>query len=128
MRVLVLLVFLCVCATAFGEVYKVQDNEQDCELYLASTSIFMENFEESELEKVSSMPALIFRKYNGEIDLKGLWAFTTLVDNVSIKDSEFEEIMTHNFHSVCLSNDKEIVHLEKSRRLFNDLNNLDAQD
>ncbi len=85
----------------------------------------MENFEVSQLEKVSSMPALVFQKYNHQINLKGLWAFTTLVDDLAVKDSELEEIMSHNFHSVCLSSNKEIVHLEKKRRLFNDLNNLD---
>ncbi|ATH08493.1 hypothetical protein BIY24_11190 [Halobacteriovorax marinus] len=127
MRALLLLVFLCICAKSFGEVYKVRDVEQNCNLYLAPTSIFMANYDGGRLEKVSSMPALIFQRIDGEINLKGLWAFTTIEDNISIGDNNFEDIMSHNYHSVCLSDDKEVIHLEEKRKLFNNLNDLDAE-
>lgn len=128
MRALLLLVFLCICAKSFGEVYKVKDIEQNCDLYLAPTSILIENYEVDELEKVSSMPALVFQKYKGEINLKGLWAFTNLVYDLDVDKRDINELLSYNYHSVCLSEDKEIIQLEQSRRLFNDLNNLDKVD
>lgn len=125
MRVLMVLVLLTASVKSFGEVYRVQDKENNCELYLSSNSNHLEKYDSLELEKVSSMPALVFQKYNHQVHLKGLWALTTLVDNIDVNSSELKELMGHNFHSICLSDNREIVHMEKGRRLFNSLNDLD---
>lgn len=127
MRVILILVFLCVCVNSFGEIYKAADHENDCDLYMSTSSLYIQDFDLNELEKVSSMPALVFQKSNGQFNLKGLWSLVTITKQVKTEGESIEELMGHTFNSVCLSTDKSITHLEKGRRLFNNLNNLDEQ-
>ncbi|GEM_PF-4070964 len=127
MRVILLLVFLCICMNSFAEIYKVSDDENGCDLYLSQSSLYIDDFDQNSLEKVSSMPALVFQKSENQFNLKGLWSFVNILNDVNVEGESLEELMGHNFKSVCLTSDKQIIYLEKGRRLFNNLNNLDAQ-
>ncbi|OUR96660.1 hypothetical protein A9Q84_09970 [Halobacteriovorax marinus] len=115
------------CVKSFGEIYKTHDKENQCDLYFAPTSIFADDIAPTDREKVSITAALNFDKFEGQINLKGLWSLIPLVADLKIKEDKADYFMSHTFHSICLSSDKEIIHDEMARSLFNNWNDYDRE-
>ena len=127
MKNFILFIFLCISAKSFGGIYKIQDNVKECTLYFAEDSSVSKDVDISKLERQSVTASLMFQKFEGKFNLKGLYSFIPLVREVEIDSDSQHDLMEYTFDSVCLSSDKKVVYFEKSRRLFNSLNDLDRE-
>lgn len=127
MKKLILFIFLCISVNSFAGIYKVQDNVKECTLYFAQDSEFSKEVDINKLERQSVTASLVFQKVENKFNLKGLYGFFSLVRNVEIKNEFQKDYMNYTFKSVCLSSDKKIIYFEKSRKLFNNFNDLDRE-
>ena len=127
MKNFILFIALCISAKSFGGIYEIHDNENQCTLLFSQDSAYSKEIDITKLERRSISAAVVFQKLEGKFNVKGLWSFVPLTTDVKLEKESIKEFMSHTFKSVCINEDKEIVHSEKGRKLFNDFNDLDKE-
>lgn len=127
MKNFILFIFLCISAKSFGGIYKIQDNERNCVLYFSESSQVSKTIDIAKLERESVTASLVFQKFEDKYSLKGLYSMFAMVHNVHLDEASKDDFLKYTFNSVCLSDQNKVVYFEKSRKLFNNLNDLDRE-
>lgn len=108
-----------------AEVYERYDRKNECTLYYSTFSKFFK--EGTNDRRASISPGLNFEKFEGIYSLKGLWSMFPLVRDVEIGPN-VKYLMTHEFTHACITDERKIKYISKSRRkLMNDWNDYDKE-